>query len=109
MSRVKPLLLFVPIMFVTFSYAAPFRVDSLYSKWIIDSRMGDFRNKAKTERFLTPYNSASTATWDYVPGLVGKAILKAWEQYRMNRGAVIILRNAALRRQYHYETRRKQY
>lgn len=82
MSRVKLLLLLAPAMFVTFVCAAPFRADSLYSKWIIDSRMGDFRNKAKTERFLTPYNSASTATWDYVPGLVGKAILKAWEQYR---------------------------
>ena len=62
--------------------AAPFRTDSLYSKWIIDSRMGDFRNKTKTERFLTPYNSSNTATWDYVPGLVAKAILKAWEQYK---------------------------
>ena len=44
--------------------------------------MGDFRNKTKTERFLTPYNSSNTATWDYVPGLVAKAILKAWEQYK---------------------------
>jgi len=61
--------------------AAPFRADSLYSKWIIDSRMGDFRNKDKTERFLTPGGAVRTASWDYVPGLVAKAIIKAWEQY----------------------------
>ncbi len=61
--------------------SAPFRADSLYSKWAIDSRMGDFRNKAKTERFLTPHN-AREASWDYVSGLVAKSILKAWEQYK---------------------------
>ncbi|MGC3979259.1 MAG: hypothetical protein QM751_14130 [Paludibacteraceae bacterium] len=60
--------------------AAPFRADSIYSKWAIDSRMGDFRNKSKTEGFLTPSNPRN-ATWDYVSGLVAKSILKAWEQY----------------------------
>lgn len=75
-------LAFVTVLFCQAALSAPFRTDSLYSKWIIDSRMGDFRNKTKTERFLTPYNSSSTATWDYVPGLVAKAILKAWEQYK---------------------------
>lgn len=61
--------------------AAPFRTDSLYSKWIIDSRMGDFRNKANTNRFLTP-TSTRNVTWDYVPGLVAKGIIMAWEQYK---------------------------
>lgn len=75
-------LLFIMPFFMAMTFSAPFRTDSLYSKWIIDSRMGDFRNKAKTERFLTPYNASNTATWDYVPGLVAKAILKAWEQYK---------------------------
>jgi unsaturated rhamnogalacturonyl hydrolase len=61
--------------------AAVFRPDSLYSKWIIDSRMGDFRNKNQTNRFLTPA-SVRNVGWDYVPGLVAKAIIKAWEQYK---------------------------
>lgn len=62
-------------------FAAPFRADSLYSKWIIDSRMGDFRNKTVTSSFLTATTQRNVA-WDYVPGLVAKAILKAWEQYK---------------------------
>lgn len=61
--------------------AAPFRPDSLYSKWIIDSRMGDFRNKANTNRFLTP-STTRNVSWDYVPGLVAKGIIMAWEQYK---------------------------
>ncbi len=61
--------------------AATFRPDSLYSKWIIDSRMGDFRNKTNTNRFLTPTTTRNVG-WDYVPGLVAKAIIKAWEQYK---------------------------
>lgn len=67
---------------ITFSLtAASFRADSLYSKWVIDSRMGDFRNKTKTSHFLTP-TSIRNVDWDYVPGLVAKAIIKAWEQYK---------------------------
>ena len=67
---------------LTFSLTAEtFRPDSLYSKWIIDSRMGDFRNKTKTSHFLTP-TSNRNVDWDYVPGLVAKAIIKAWEQYK---------------------------
>jgi unsaturated rhamnogalacturonyl hydrolase len=69
------------LLFVTFSLsAATFRPDSLYSKWIIDSRMGDFRNKSTTLGFKTPTTNR-TAIWDYVDGLVAKAILKAYEQY----------------------------
>ncbi|HRZ97058.1 MAG TPA: glycoside hydrolase family 88 protein [Paludibacter sp.] len=60
--------------------AATFRTDSLYSKWIIDSRMGDFRNKNSTEGFKTPTNARNTI-WDYVTGLVAKSILMAYEQY----------------------------
>lgn len=70
------------LLFSIVAQGAPFGTDSLYSKWIIDSRMGDFRNKTKTERFQTPNNSSTTATWDYVPGLVAKSILMAWEQYQ---------------------------
>ncbi len=72
----------VILLLATFTLsAAPFRPDSLYSKWIIDSRMGDFRNKTSTESFKTP-TSTRNVTWDYVPGLVAKAIIKAWEQYK---------------------------
>lgn len=60
--------------------AASFRPDSLYSKWIIDSRMGDFRNKTSTEGFKTPTTKRNTI-WDYVTGLVAKSILMAYEQY----------------------------
>jgi unsaturated rhamnogalacturonyl hydrolase len=63
------------------SFAASFRTDSLYSKWIIDSRMGDFRNKTNTYRFLTP-TTTRNVSWDYVPGLVAKGIIMAWEQYK---------------------------
>lgn len=62
------------------TFAATFRTDSLYSKWMIDSRMGDFRNKTSSMSFKTPTTNRS-AIWDYVDGLVAKAILKAYEQY----------------------------
>lgn len=70
-------LLFFVIMSST---AAVYRPDSLYSRWIIDSRMGDFRNKTSTEGFKTPTNNRNTI-WDYVTGLVAKSILMAYEQY----------------------------
>lgn len=75
------LLLVLSFFIFTTSNAAVFRPDSLYSKWVIDSRMGDFRNKSETMSFKTP-TSVRTATWDYVPGLVAKAILKTYEQYQ---------------------------
>lgn len=62
--------------------AADLRVDSLYSKWAIDSRMGSFNNKSETVGFSTPSHPQCTATWDYVPGLVAKGILKAYSQYK---------------------------
>ncbi len=74
-------ILFVQLFFVFQVKSATFRTDSLYSKWIIDSRMGDFRNKTTTQRFLTP-TTTRNVTWDYVPGLVAKAIIKAYEQYK---------------------------
>ena len=61
-------------------FAATFRTDSVYSKWMIDSRMGDFRNKTSTMSFKTA-STNRTAIWDYVDGLVAKSILKAYEQY----------------------------
>ncbi|HLW07466.1 MAG TPA: glycoside hydrolase family 88 protein [Marinilabiliaceae bacterium] len=71
------LCLFIPAI----KSSAQFRTDSLYSKWIIDSRMGDFRNKTKTSSFLTA-TTARNVDWDYVPGLVAKGIIMAWEQYK---------------------------
>ena len=62
--------------------AAEYRVDSLYSRWVIDSRMGSFNNKTKTVGFATPDHPQCTASWDYVPGLVAKGILKAYTQYK---------------------------
>ena len=62
--------------------AAEYRVDTLYSKWVIDSRMGSFNNKTKTVGFATPDHPQCTASWDYVPGLVAKGILKAYTQYK---------------------------
>ncbi len=75
--------LLLALLFLVFgaSNAAVFRPDSLYSKWVIDSRMGDFSNKGTTLSFKTPTTNP-TAIWDYVDGLVAKAILKAYEQYK---------------------------
>ena len=52
----------------------------LYSKWIIESRMGDFRNKKKNSSFKTN-SKKRNVEWDYVPGLVAKAIIKTFEYY----------------------------
>lgn len=78
----KKIILSTLIIFLITGYtsAATFRTDSLYSKWIIDSRMGDFRNKSTTLGFKTATTNR-TAIWDYVDGLVAKSILKAYEQY----------------------------
>lgn len=65
----------------TAAKAITFQSDTLYSRWAINSRMGDFRSKSTTEGFLTP-TSARTASWDYVSGLVAKSILKTWEYYK---------------------------
>lgn len=73
--------LLMAVLLLPTMQSAEFRTDSLYSKWIIDSRMGDFRNKGNTVHFLTPTSSRNVG-WDYVPGLVAKAIIKAWEQYK---------------------------
>lgn len=77
----KLTLLLLAALLIPTLRAADFRPDSLYSKWIIDSRMGDFRNKGNTVHFLTPTSNRNVG-WDYVPGLVAKAIVKAWEQYK---------------------------
>lgn len=80
MKKIILFLLFT-LIFSGSLLAATFRTDSLYSKWIIDSRMGDFRNKTTTISFKTPTTNR-IAIWDYVDGLVAKAILKAYEQYK---------------------------
>jgi len=61
--------------------AEEFHPDSLYSRWIINSRMDDFRNKSATTHFKTATTDRN-AEWDYVPGLVAKAIIKTWEYYK---------------------------
>jgi unsaturated rhamnogalacturonyl hydrolase len=53
----------------------------LYSKWIIESRMGDFSNKKKNSSFKTD-TTERNVEWDYVPGLVAKAILMTFEYYK---------------------------
>ena len=44
--------------------AADFNPDTLYSRWIINSRMGDFRNKTATTHFKTATTHFKTATTD---------------------------------------------
>ncbi len=61
--------------------AAELQPDTIYSRWIINSRMSDFHNKAKVNHFLTP-TTERNIEWDYVPGLVAKSIIMAWEQYQ---------------------------
>ncbi|RKD89848.1 glycoside hydrolase family 88/105 protein [Mangrovibacterium diazotrophicum] len=63
------------------SQAADFEPDTIYSRWIINSRMGDFRNKSATTHFKTA-TTERNIEWDYVPGLVAKAILMTWEYYQ---------------------------
>lgn len=74
-------LLLVFLLCVLSVNAADYKPDSLYSKWAIDSRMGDFRNKSMNNHFLTATTSRNV-DWDYVPGLVARAIVMAWEQYQ---------------------------
>ena len=62
-------------------YAVEFHPDTIYSRWIINSRMGDFRNKSETTHFKTP-TTERNIEWDYVPGLVAKAIIMTWEYYK---------------------------
>ncbi len=61
--------------------AAELQPDTIYSRWIINSRMSDFRNKNKTTHFKTA-TTERNIEWDYVPGLVAKSIIMAWEQYQ---------------------------
>jgi len=63
------------------SFSAEFHPDTLYSRWIINSRMGDFRNKSETTHFKTA-TTERNIEWDYVPGLVAKAIIMTWEYYQ---------------------------
>lgn len=71
------LLFFAAINF----FAAELQPDTIYSRWIINSRMNDFRNKSTTTHFKTA-TTERNIEWDYVPGLVAKAVIKAWEQYQ---------------------------
>ena len=74
--------LFVIGLFVVNSvFAAEFHPDTIYSRWIINSRMGDFRNKSETTHFKTA-TTERNIEWDYVPGLVAKAIIMTWEYYQ---------------------------
>lgn len=81
-NLLKKLYLIVLLTSVNFCmHAADFQADTLYSRWIINSRMGDFRNKQLTTHFKTA-TTQRNIEWDYVPGLVAKSIIKAWEQYK---------------------------
>lgn len=59
-----------------------------YSQWVINSRISDFYGN-KTQRGFNTYdasgnkigNSKGTQDFDYVPGLVAKAILEAYANY----------------------------
>lgn len=68
-----------------------FNSDTLYSRWIINSRLGSYANKSKSGSprlrgfgFASPYGitKATADDWDYVPGLVARAVLDAIECYK---------------------------
>ena len=61
-----------------------FNSDTLYSRWIINSRLGSYANKSENYSprlrgfgFASPYRitKAKADGWDYVPGLVARAVL----------------------------------
>lgn len=67
-----------------------FNPDTLYSRWAINSRLGSYSNKSSSGNprlrglnFTSPYGvtKATMDSWDYVPGLVARAVLKASEYY----------------------------
>ncbi len=68
-----------------------FNSDTLYSRWIINSRLGSYANKSKSGSpylrgfgFTSPYKITTEGEdkWDYVPGLVARAVLDAIECYQ---------------------------
>ena len=68
-----------------------FNSDTLYSRWIINSRLGSYANKSENGSprlrgfgFDSPYGipKATADGWDYVPGLVARAVLDAIECYQ---------------------------
>jgi len=71
----------IGLITVNLVFAEEFNPDTLYSRWIINSRMDDFRNKSVTTHFKTATTDRN-AEWDYVPGLVAKAIIMTWEYYK---------------------------
>lgn len=84
MKKIKLNLLiisFVGLIIPNSIYSSEFNADTTYSRWIINSRMGDFRNKSETTHFKTA-NTERNIEWDYVPGLVAKAVLMTWEHYQ---------------------------
>lgn len=82
MKTIKLLVFSIIVFFAANSiFAADFNPDTTYSRWIINSRMDDFRNKSETISFKTEA-TIRNIEWDYVPGLVGKAIIMTWEYYK---------------------------
>ncbi|HPF02051.1 MAG TPA: glycoside hydrolase family 88 protein [Bacteroidales bacterium] len=84
MKKCKHILLALSIMglFAANSVSAEaFHPDTIYSRWIINSRLGDFRNKSVTVHFKTAETERNIG-WDYVPGLVAKAVIMTWEYYQ---------------------------
>ena len=79
MLKTKKILLLSLLIASINSFAVSFQPDTLYSRWIINSRMGDFRDQATTVKFKTA-TTTRTAGRCYVTGLVAKSIQKAYEQ-----------------------------
>lgn len=65
-----------------FAHSAPFNAGVRYSAWAIDSRAGDFRANAKPCGFLlSGRQPLGQSHYDYVPGLVAKAVIEAAAYY----------------------------
>lgn len=58
--------------------AVTFDPDVRYSVQMLDARLAGFNNKGDRVGFTT----TTCPGWDYVPGLVGKATLDAWNYYK---------------------------
>ena len=77
------LVLLVPLSLNCFGVT--FNQDTIYSRWLMNSRLGNFHNKGNTRgfTFTSPYgvSQATVDSWDYVPGLVCKAAFCAVNAY----------------------------
>lgn len=72
----KQIILFLGVIFFLFSCSTKKSTESIiYSQQMVELRaMDTFLSNKKEQRL-------ETAHWDYVPGLMANAIIKAWQQY----------------------------